>query len=122
MAQGKRWILTDKRKDIAIAHFMSQGSIESLRFKKGMDIPCHETLSKQLKVHDINIETSNRIGLNTMKQDMYNKVYKQDNNKDTFNAGMKYLDKYDLDIGGSVPVDDVTDAEIIKTLTIELKG
>ncbi len=105
-----KWTLTDKRKALAIVHFKSQGTLESLAITT--EFKCHpDTLSKHLKLHSLSPVDIKRMGLNTMKQDMYNKVYDQENSKDEFNAGMKFLDKYDEVVEDGSVDEDVTTIE-----------
>ncbi len=114
-----RWTLTDRRKELAVVHFKSQGTLSSLAGSPEFQC-CYNTLDKHLKLHNITPKDINRIGLNTLKQDMYNRIYDQGNSKDEFNAGMKFLDKYDVDDVGSDDVEVKTDDVTIEEASLQI--
>jgi DNA polymerase II large subunit len=117
MAAGKAFNLTPKRQELAIEHFKAQGSLNALAIHFRIT---SKVLSAHLKKHKIDFKALQLSGINTLKADMYKAIYNQKSPKDTFNAGMQYLNKYDTD--GNANTTDTTNndtqirLEIIKDL------
>ncbi len=92
MASGKSFTLTEKRTEIAIAHFKCQGSINALAIRFGLS---GKVLGRHLKAAKVDYKALQLSGMNTLKARMYSLVSEQETAKDEFDAGMKYLGRYE---------------------------
>ena len=114
---GHNWVLTDKRKDTAIAHFKSQGSLTSLAVQFGIH---KSTLSTHIKKHNIPYKELQASGIHQLRRKMFNLIDDLEP-ADRHKAGMKFLERYEK-LEDDVEIDTTnTDAirdEILRDLNV----
>ncbi len=105
MAQGKKWSLTDKRRDTVMDMLMGQASINliSMYFKIKS-----ETLSKELKNQGIDYKELQVAGVRKLRQDLYMTLGDIEEPKDRAKAQLDFLKHYDKSDDVAVDKNEVT--------------
>ncbi len=116
MAQGKSWTFTDARLAVAKKHFTAQGSVIALAIQFDID---QKTLLRKLREYKVDYKGMKSSGLLQLRKRMFQLIDAQITEKDQYDAGMKYLSRYEKlsdDEGHVEKVEVDVKAQILRTL------
>jgi len=111
-----RWNLTPARLEYVRKQLKGQSSVEAIADHYGIS---PTTLYKELKKVDIDVKSMKSIGLAQLRRSTFALISRLDD-KDQFDAGMKYLSRYEKLEGDTAEDTAVDDDSIVSEILTEL--
>jgi len=90
---GHKWSLTANRKMLIIDMLKKQYTLSSIAAEFGVS---QETISKALKKDKINWKAIRMSSLNRLRAEVYESIYKIDDDSKRVKAGLEFLDRYPI--------------------------